>query len=84
MKALKARDNFNTAMLLLDQAREEAAALPPISSIRTTADLVQRAKIVRSVLSARKMFQEVHERAEGLSEALVRFQRRKEQLSHKG
>jgi hypothetical protein len=84
MNALKARDNFNTAMLLLDQAREEAAALPPISSIRTTADLVQRAKIVRSVLSARRMFQEVHQRAEGLSEALVRFRQRKDQINGKG
>jgi hypothetical protein len=80
MNALKPQDNFNTALALLDQAREEAALLPPLSAIRTTGDLVQRARIVRSVMNARNMFQQVHQRAEGLGEALVRFQRRKAQL----
>lgn len=83
MKALTPRDQFNTAMLLLDQAREEAAALPPLSTIRTTAGLVQRARIVHSVMNARSMFQEVHQRAEGLSEALVRFQQRKQRIDSK-
>jgi len=34
-------------------------------------------------MNARNLFEQVHERAEGLSEALVRFQRRKDQLSGK-
>jgi len=83
MRAPRPRDQFNTAMLLLDQAREEAAALPPLSTIRTTAGLVQRARIVRSVMNARSLFQEVHQHAEGLSEALVRFQQRKKLLESK-
>jgi hypothetical protein len=83
MNAIRARDKFNTAMLLLDQAKEEAAALPPLGAIRTTADLVQRAKIVRSVMNARHLFQEAHQRAEGLSEALVRFQQRKDKITAK-
>ena len=83
MNAMRAKDQFNTALLLLDQAKEEAAALPPLATIRTTADLVQRARIVRSVLDARNLFQQVHERAEGLSEALVRFQQRKEKIASK-
>jgi hypothetical protein len=81
MNATGARDKFNTAMLLLDQAKEEAATLPPLATISSTADLVQRARIVRSVLNARNLFEQVHQRAEGLSEALVRFQQRKDKIA---
>jgi hypothetical protein len=36
---------------------------------------------VRSVLNARNLFEQVHQRAEGLSEALVRFQQRKDKIA---
>lgn len=81
MKALKPDDKFNTALILLGQAREEAATLPPLSTLRTTRDLAERARIIRSVMNARDLFRQAHERAEGLSEALVRFEQRKRQIN---
>jgi len=77
MSASHARRNFTAALQLMTTATVSAAALPSLAAVRTTAELVQRAQVVRSALNARSLFRDVHARAEALSEALVRFQQRK-------
>lgn len=80
MKQLSARDQFTTALLLLDQAREEASALPPLATLSTDAELEQRARVVHAVLRARNWFEQINQRAQRLSESLGRFQQRRLQL----
>jgi hypothetical protein len=77
MKPLSARDQFNTAMLLLDQAREEAAALPPLAALRTGHELAQRARAVQAVIGARDFFVRVHGHAQRLGAALARYEQRR-------
>ena len=78
MNALHAQRNFAAAMRLMTRATVSAAALPSLDAVRTTAELVQRARVVRSALNARSLFRDVYARAAALSEALSRFQERKQ------
>jgi hypothetical protein len=76
MNTALAQRNFDASIMLMNQARIDCSVLPPLSAT-TTAQLIERAKIVRAALNARSLFRDVRARAEALSEALVRFRQRK-------
>jgi hypothetical protein len=73
--------HFNASMRLLEKVKASCVALPPIGELRTDADLAARARIVRSALNARSLFQNIHRRGVELNAALVRFHVRKREIA---
>jgi hypothetical protein len=77
----RAERNFNASMRLLKRVEATCATLPALSELRTISELASRARIVRSALNARALFENLHKHLTGLSAALADYQARKLQLS---
>ena len=75
-----AERNFNASMRLLKKVEETCATLPALSELKTVSELTARARIVRSALNARSLFENFHKRIVGINEALAEYQVRKQQI----
>ena len=76
-----AERNFNASMRLLRKVEATCATLPALSELRTLSDLTARARIVRSALNARSLFENLHKHLAGLSSALADFEARKQRIA---
>ena len=74
--------NFNASMRLLRRIEETCAGLPALSELRTLSELTTRARIVRSALNARSLFENFHKRVAGINEALADYEVRKRNIRH--
>jgi hypothetical protein len=83
MNAVLIKRNFDASLRLMDRARAASTRLKPLSEIHEVSDLVTRARIVRSELNARALFQGIHRRSLGLTEALARLRQRKRTIYEK-
>jgi len=80
MNTALAQRTFDASILIMNRVKTDCSMLPALSAARTTAQLIERAKIVRAAFNARSLFRDIHSRAEALSEALVRFQQRRDRF----
>lgn len=79
-----AERNFSASVRLMKKVEASCVALQPIAELRTEADLVRRALIVRSVLNARALFENLHRRTLTLTAALANFHARKLRIAGMG
>lgn len=80
MTSNRVERNFNASMRLLKRVEATCATLPALSELRTISELTSRARIVRSALNARALFENFHKHLVGLNAALADYQARKQQL----
>jgi hypothetical protein len=77
----RAERNFNASMRLLKKVEASCATLPALSELRTISELTSRARIVRSALNARALFENFQKHMVGLNEALADYAARKQHLA---
>ena len=75
-----AERNFSASMRLLRRVGESCARLPELGELTTLSELTSRARIVRSALNARALFENFNRHLSGLSDALADYERRKQQI----
>ena len=75
-----AQSNFDASMRLLKRVEATCATLPALSELRTLSELTARARIVRSALNARSLFENFQKNLVGLSAALADFEERKQRM----
>lgn len=74
--------NAAAAFALLARASRRCEPLPAVDEIKSTAELVQRARMLRSILKTRAMVQELRDRAADLESAIERFKDRKKKIAN--
>jgi hypothetical protein len=79
--ATLAERNFNASMRLLKKVEATCATLPALSELRTLSELTARARIVRSALNARWLFENLQKHLGGLTAALADFEARKRRIA---
>ena len=72
-----AQRNFSASMRLMQNVGFTCARLPELRELRTISELTARARLVRSALNARALFENLNKNLAGLSEALAEFEKRK-------
>jgi hypothetical protein len=80
MPSSHAERNFSASMRLLRRVGNSCALLPELGELRTVSELTSRARIVRSALNARALFEDLNKHLAGLSAALADYQMRKQQI----
>ena len=70
-------------MRLLRKVEATCATLPALGELRTLSELVSRARIVRSALNARSLFEDFHRHMARLGAALADYQARKQQIARR-
>lgn len=68
-------------MRLLSKVGASCASLPALSELKTMSELAARARIVRSALNARSLFENFQKHVVGLNDALADYQERKRRLA---
>lgn len=81
MTANLARRNFSASMRLMRNVGARCAGLPALGELKTLPELTARARLVRSALNARALFESLSRNFAGLSEALADFEKRKRRIS---
>ena len=81
MSTNRAERNFSASMRLLKKVEASCATLPALSELRTISELTSRARIVRSALNARALFENFQKHMVGLNAALADYQARKQRLA---
>ena len=76
-----AQRNFSASMRLMQSVGFKCAHLPELGELRTLPELTARARLVRSALNARALFESLHKNLAGLSEALADFEKRKRRIA---
>jgi len=76
-----AQRNFSASMRLMQNVGFKCASLPEIGELKTLSELTARARLVRSALNARALFESLNKNLAGLSEALVEFEKRKRRIA---
>jgi hypothetical protein len=76
-----AQRNFSASMRLMQNVGFKCARLPELGELKTLSELTARARLVRSALNARALFESLNKNLAGLSEALVEFEKRKRRIS---
>ena len=72
-----AQRNFSASMRLMQNVGFKCASLPELGELKTLSELTARARLVRSALNARALFESLNKNLAGLSEALAEFEKRK-------
>lgn len=83
MSSNLAERNFSASMRLLHRVGVSCAHLPELGELRTVSELASRARIVRSALNARALFEDFSKHLAGLSEALADYQVRKLEIERR-
>jgi len=81
MRSNLAERHFSASMRLMRKVGSSCSLLPELGELRTVSELASRARIVRSALNARALFEDLHKRTTGLSAALADYQARKLRLA---
>ncbi len=76
-----AQRNFSASMRLMQNVGFKCANLPELGELKTLSELTARARLVRSALNARALFESLNKNLAGLSEALVEFEKRKQRIA---
>ncbi len=76
-----AQRNFSASMRLMQNVGIKCAHLPELGELKTLTELTARARLVRSALNARALFESLNKNLAGLSEALVEFEKRKRRIA---
>ncbi|HET7778668.1 MAG TPA: hypothetical protein VFL07_08960 [Rudaea sp.] len=76
-----AQRNFSASMRLMQNVGFKCANLPELGELKTLPELTARARLVRSALNARALFESLNRNLAGLSEALVEFEKRKRRIA---
>jgi hypothetical protein len=76
-----AQRNFSASMRLMQNVGFKCARLPELGELKTISELTARARLVRSALNARALFESFNKNLAGLSEALVEFEKRKQRIA---
>jgi len=76
-----AQRNFSASMRLMQNVGFKCARLPELGELKTLPELTARARLVRSALNARSLFESLNKNLTGLSEALVEFEKRKRRIA---
>ena len=76
-----AQRNFSASMRLMQNVGFKCAHLPELGELKTMSELTARARLVRSALNARALFESLNKNLAGLSEALVEFEKRKRRIA---
>ncbi|HZX92643.1 MAG TPA: hypothetical protein VFE67_18550 [Rudaea sp.] len=76
-----AQRNFSASMRLMQNVGFKCARLPELGELKTLSELTARARLVRSALNARALFESLNKNLAGLSEALVEFEKRKRRIA---
>jgi len=77
----QAQRNFSASMRLMQNVGFKCARLPELGELKTMSELTARARLVRSALNARALFESLNKNLAGLSEALAEFEKRKRQIA---
>ncbi len=75
-----AQRNFSASMRLMQNVGFKCARLPELGELKTLSELTARARLVRSALNARALFESLNKNLAGLSEALAEFEKRKHRI----
>jgi hypothetical protein len=81
VKTNRAERNFNASMRLLKKVGASCSTLPALSELKTISELTARARIVRSALNARALFENFQKNLSGLNDALADYRTRKQQIA---
>lgn len=76
-----AQRNFSASMRLMQNVGFRCAHLPELGELKTLPELTARARLVRSALNARALFESLNKNLAGLSEALADFEKRKRRIA---
>lgn len=76
-----AQRNFSASMRLMQNVGFKCAKLPELGELKTLPELTARARLVRSALNARALFESLNKNLAGLSEALAEFEKRKRRIA---
>jgi hypothetical protein len=76
-----AQRNFSASMRLMQNVGFKCARLPELGELKTLSELTARARLVRSALNARALFESLNKNLAGLSEALAEFEKRKQRIA---
>lgn len=76
-----AQRNFSASMRLMQNVGVKCASLPALGELKTLPELTARARLVRSALNARALFESLNKNLAGLSEALAEFEKRKRRIA---
>ena len=76
-----AQRHFSASMRLMQNVGFKCARLPELGELKTMSELTARARLVRSALNARALFESLNKNLAGLSEALAEFEKRKRRIA---
>ena len=76
-----AQRNFSASMRLMQNVGAKCARLPALGELKTLPELTARARLVRSALNARALFESLNKKLAGLNEALAEFEKRKRRIA---
>jgi hypothetical protein len=80
MEAKKAATDVLAAVQVMEHARKACAHLKPLDTPMSEAELLERARMIETVVRTRKLLQRIQNRADDLGEALQRFKERREAM----
>ncbi|RYD14033.1 MAG: hypothetical protein EOP90_15380 [Lysobacteraceae bacterium] len=80
MEARKAATDVLAAVNVLEHARKACSNLKPLDAPMSDAELIERARIIDTVVRTRKLLARIQDRADHLGEALERFKQRREAM----
>lgn len=80
MEAKKAATDVLAAVQVMEHARKACVNLKPLDAPMSEAELVERARMIDTVVRTRRLLQLIQNRADNLGEALARFKERREAM----
>ena len=80
MEARKAATDVLAAVNVLEHARKACSNLNPLDAPMSEAELLERARIIDTVVRTRKLLARIQDRADNLGEALERVKQRREAM----
>jgi hypothetical protein len=83
MSTRLANRHFAASMRLLRRVGERCARLPSLGELQTLSELTARARIVRSALNARALFEDLQKNVSGLSAALSAYEQRRQSMKQR-
>jgi hypothetical protein len=80
MEAKNAATDVLAAVQVMEHARKACAHLKPLDTPMSEAELLERARMIDTVVRTRKLLQRIQNRADDLGEALQRFKERRDAM----
>jgi hypothetical protein len=80
MEAKKAATDVLAAVQVMEHARKACMNLKPLDAPMSEAELMERARMIDTVVRTRRLLQLIQNRADDLGGALARFKERREAM----